>query len=115
MLLQENQNNIKETWKGILINVSKKSTKSINKLVDNGKEVTNPIEMADIINNLYVNIGKNVEEKIPKANKNFLHYLTNRNPFNIVLNPCTNGEIKNMSPIWQHQKQLVLTAFPQIY
>ena len=86
---QENQNNIKETWKGIrnLINVSKKSTNSINKLVDNGKEVTNPIEMADIMNNFYVNIGKNVEKKIPKANKTFLHYLTNRNPFNIVLNP----------------------------
>ena len=32
--VQENQNNIKETWKGIrnLINVSKKSTNSINKL-----------------------------------------------------------------------------------
>ena len=50
--------------------------------------------MADIINNFYINIGKNVEEKIPKANKTFLHYLSNRNPFNIILNPCTNEEIK---------------------
>ena len=93
---QENKNNIKETWNGIrnLINLSKKSTKSINKLVDNGKEVTNPIEMADIINNFYINIGKNVEEKIPKANKTFFHYLSNRNQFNIILNPCTNEEIK---------------------
>ena len=53
------------------IDNSKKSTKSINKLVNNGKEVTNLIEMADIINNFYINIGKNVEEKIPKVNKTF--------------------------------------------
>ena len=35
-------------------------------MVKNGKEITNPIEMADILNKLYVNIGKTVEEKIPK-------------------------------------------------
>ena len=49
--------------------------------------------MADILNKFYVNIGKTVEEKIPKGNKNFLHYLTDRNAFNIVLNPCTTEEI----------------------
>ena len=70
---EENQNNIKETWKGIrnLINVSKKSTSNINKLIENGKEVINPTEMADILNKLYVNIGKTVDEKIPKGNKSF--------------------------------------------
>ena len=93
---EENQNNIKETWKGIrnLINVSKKSTTNINKLFENGKEITNPIDMADTINKLYVNIGKTVEEKIPQGNKTFSYYLRNRNSFNIVLNPCTTEEIK---------------------
>ncbi len=87
---------MKETWKGIrnLINVSKKSTTNINKLIENGKDITNPIEMADMINKFYINIGKTVEEKIPKANKSFLHYLIDRNAFNIVLNPCTIEEIK---------------------
>ena len=51
--------------------------------------------MADTINKFYVNIGKTVEEKIPQGNKSFLHYLTNRNAFNIVLNPCTTEEIRN--------------------
>ena len=93
---EEHQNNIKETWKGIrnLINVSKKSTTNINKLMENGKEITNPMEMADILNRFYVNIGKTVEEKIPKCKKTFLHYLTDRNAYNIVINPCTNEEIK---------------------
>ena len=88
---EENQSNIKETWKGIrnLINVSKKSKSNINKIIENGKEITNPIEIADILNNFYINIGENVEEKIPNGNKTFLHYLSDRNAFNIVLNPCT--------------------------
>ena len=52
MHFYENQNNIKETWKGIrnLINISKKSTTNINKFIENGKEITNPNEMADTIN-----------------------------------------------------------------
>ena len=62
---EQNQNNIKETWKGIrnLINVSKKSSSNINKLIENGKEITNPSEMAEILNKFYVNIRKTVEKK----------------------------------------------------
>ena len=74
--------------------MSKKSSSNINKLIDNGKEITNPIEMAGILNKFYVNIGKTVEEKIPNGNKTFLHYLADRNAFNIILNPCTFEEIK---------------------
>ena len=49
--------------------------------------------MADIINKFYVNIGKTVEEKVAKGNKSFLHYLADRNAYNIILNPCTTEEI----------------------
>ena len=82
---EENQNNVKETWKGIrnLINVSKKSTSNINKIIENGKETTNPIEMADILNKFYVNIGKTVEDKIPKGCK--LSCITSLNEMLITL------------------------------
>ena len=79
--------------------MSKKTTSNINKLIEDGKEITNPIEMADMLNNFYVNIGKTVEEKIPKGNKTFLHYLSDRNSYNIVLNPCTIEEIKKKNQI----------------
>ena len=41
---EENKNNVKETWNCIrnLINVSKKATTNIDKIVENGKESTNP-------------------------------------------------------------------------
>ena len=57
-------------------------------------EVTDPIKISNTLNSFFTNIGKSVEEKIPRGNKPFSSYLHNRNPFNIVLNPCTNEEVK---------------------
>ena len=37
-----------------LISISKKATANIDKIVENGKETTNPIEMADALNTFYV-------------------------------------------------------------
>ena len=92
---EENQTDIKRTWQGIrnLINVSKKANTNINKLIENGKPITDPKRMADIMNKFYANIGKSVEEKIPHGNKPFTDYLYNPNIYSIVLNPCDAEEI----------------------
>ena len=47
-----------ERYQVYLINVSKKTTTNIDKIVENGKETTNPIETADVLDIFYVNIGK---------------------------------------------------------
>ena len=94
---EENQSNIKETWNGIrkLINVSKKSTTNISKIIKNGKEITSPKEMADTINDFYVNIGKTVEQKNPMGDKSFSYYLRNIVIFSILcLNPCTDEKVR---------------------
>ncbi len=67
---------------------------NINKIHENGKELTDSVEIADTINKFYVNIGKSVEQKIPKVDRSFLYYLRNRNPYNIVLNPCSAEEVR---------------------
>ena len=36
---------------------SKKASTNIAKIVENGKEPTNPVEIADTLNTFYVNIG----------------------------------------------------------
>ena len=84
-----------KTWKGIrnLINVSKKATTNIDKIVENGKETTNPIERADALNTFDINIEKSVEQKIPKGKTPFYNYLPNRN---IFLNPCTHEEVSKL-------------------
>ena len=49
---KENKSNLKKTWKGVrgLINVNKKTNNSIDKLIVQNKEVTNPADMASEIN-----------------------------------------------------------------
>ena len=76
-----------------MINVSKKVTTDIDKIVHNGTETTNPIEIADELNTFYVNIVKSVEQKLPTGKTQFSNYLHNQNIFNIVLNPCTHEEV----------------------
>ena len=109
------KNNIRETWKGIknLINVSKKATTNIDKIIENGKETSNPIEIADALNTFYVNIGKSVEQKIPKSKTPFYNYRSNRNIFNIVLNPCTHEEVsKYISDICSVSKPAEPNSIP---
>ena len=93
----EHQSNIKKTWEGIrgLLNVTKKKVTSISKLIHQNLELTNPPEMADAMNNFFVNIGKSVEEKIPLGNKQFSDYLGEPNRYSITLNYCTTDEIED--------------------
>ena len=63
-------------------------------IAENGKATTNPVEIADALNTFYVNIGKSVENKIPKGKTPISNYLQNRNIFNITLNPCTHDEVR---------------------
>ena len=42
-------------------------TTNIDKILENGEETTNPVEIADALKTFYVNIGKSVEQKIPKG------------------------------------------------
>ena len=48
---KENKSNLKKTWEGIrgLINVNKKANNSIDNLIVQNKEVTNPADMASSI------------------------------------------------------------------
>ena len=56
--------------------------------------LTNNSEIADAMNNFFVNIGRSVEEKVPLVTRSYSHYLTEPNLYSITLNPCTNEEIR---------------------
>jgi len=75
----EHNKNIKKTWEAIrdLINVSKKSSSKIQKILYNGQMITENKGMANIINSFYTNIGSSVEAKIPQSKNTFRSYLGN--------------------------------------
>ena len=80
--------------------MSKKATTNIDKIVENVKETTNPVAIADALNHFYVNIGKSFEQKIPKGKSPFSNYIHNQNIYNIVLNPVHMAKLVNIYPIF---------------
>ena len=91
----QNQSNIKKTWDGIrnLINVSKKKTSTPSKIIYKNEEKVTNIDIAESLNDFFVNIGSSVESKIPQSKKDFQSYLGAENNKSIFLRPCTPTEV----------------------
>ena len=64
-------------WKGIRSLVTiKPSNKTDNSFLDsNGELTTDPLKIANCFNEYFVNVGSNVENKIPHSNISYSHYL----------------------------------------
>ena len=89
---------MKKTWDGIcaLINYSKKSSININKIIHDNKTFTDNKGISQALNNYFTNVGPSIEQKIPKAKQNFMTYLNDPNPLNLVLDPCDANEIQDI-------------------
>ena len=90
------KNNIKSTWKLInkLINKEKKEDKKIESLEIENKKITNKQEIADCLNNFFVNIGM----KLQNSNENvkdhpYRNYLKTTNNSSVFFEPITINEI----------------------
>ena len=92
---EEHKQNAKKTWDGIrdLINVSKKSSININKIIHDNQTFTDNKSIAKTLNNYFVNIGPSIEKTIPKPKSSFQSYLGDHNPTALTLNPCNEDEI----------------------
>ena len=86
--------NLNKTWKTIrlIINKHKYVTKA-STFVINNKQVTDPKEIADNFNNFFVNIGRNLANKILIQNKNQMSYLNMSVTNSLFLNPVTSDEL----------------------
>ena len=95
---EENKTNLKRTWEGIrnVVNISKKKKTAINSLSYKGKCITDKVEIANSLNEFFVNIGNTVEEKIPQTNKNYKEYLGNRVVNSFLPSPVMESEIEDI-------------------
>ena len=92
---EQNKQNVKKTWDGIrsILSVTKKNPTKIDHLNYNGKIATNNAEKANVLNDFFTNIGKNVEKNIPKSKKHFQEFLNNPNTKSVSNNQCSPAEI----------------------
>ena len=75
------KSNMEKMWSGIrsIINMNKKAGSSVSHLTHNGKHIRDPMEMANIFNDYFVNVAQKIDEKIPRTRKSPSDYLTSRN------------------------------------
>ena len=67
-------------WKGIrtIVNIINSKSKRDIKIINNkGVKLTDPLKIAKLFNEHYVNVGPTIDKKIPKAIKKFQDYLSN--------------------------------------
>ena len=91
----QNQSDFKKTWDGIrnLINVSKKKTPTPTKIIYKNEKKVSDIDMAESLNDFFVNIGSSVEAKIPKSKTCYTSYLKQSNNKSIFLTLCSVMEL----------------------
>ena len=76
------------------MNVKTKSQLSqISHLLKSGKQVDNPVKMANMFNNYFMNVGGNIDKSIPRTRKSPMDYLLNRIR-NSIFQHQSEGEIK---------------------
>ena len=83
-------------WKGIrtIVNINSKSKRDIKIINNKGVKLTDPLKIAKLFNEHYVNVGPTIDKKIPKAIKKFQDYLSNiKIQKTFFLKPATPHEI----------------------
>ena len=96
---ENHKTNMKMLWTGIesIIHLKAKHQLShISHLKSNDSRVTDPVEMANHFNYYFVNVGSNIDKKIPRTKKSPLDYLKKRISNSLFLSPATPEEIETI-------------------
>ena len=80
--------------KSILNRNKHKKQQRIPKIIVNGKEITNDQDIADTMNDYFCTIGPSLASKLPRPDKNFNDFMTNKIEETIFLSPTSEQEIE---------------------
>ena len=75
---------------------NKEKLSSLTSLIDEGKTVTNPKDIAEHFNKFFIEIGTNMQNKISPTKKYYTDYLLNPNKEIFLTMPTTDEEISGM-------------------
>ena len=109
---EENSNNSKKVWEGIrsLININNPKGTSISQLKIDERTIEDPKEIAETVNNFFVDIGKNTDipiNPITKPEK----YLKNENLNYFIITHITNEEILEIITLLDNKSARDLRVF----
>ena len=76
------------------MNIKNNINPQITQLNVNGRIIDKPIQIANKVNDFFVNVGPNTEKEVPKvSNKSPEYFLKNRNNFNFIIAHISNEEV----------------------
>ena len=96
-LLQQNQNNMKKSWRILkeVIN-KKKNTSSCSRFIVNNSITTDKKAIADSFNSFFVDIGPNLANKIPNDRRRPELFLADNLMNSMFLEPVVQDEVKDI-------------------
>ena len=95
-ILNDRKHSAKNLWKhfGPILNNSKKRRGDISSLLVNGVKITEDKAIANTFNDFFSNVGRNLDQKIGGADKNFRKYLSNRMNSSFFLAPILETDVR---------------------
>ena len=122
-LLKVNKNQVRKKWSVIRSVISKaKNSRSVDRIVVNGKTITDKPEIADIFNKYFVNIGPNLSKQISPSTQDPLSYIHCNISDSMYLYPVDCNEIenvismlKNAGPGWDGIHSMIVKGSYQHY
>ena len=95
LYFDENKNNFQNIWKGIksLISVKDKVYSNLVTLKQGNSLRTDPLDVANIFNKYFVEVGPKLASKIPTSKHHFSKYLKHSLINSIYLSPTDENEI----------------------
>ena len=95
----ENASNLQKIWKGIkeIINIKAKNFSQPTCIIDKGKTLTDPKDIANSFNQFYTSIADDILKKRKfTGNKNFSDYMKEPSEISFAIYECTRAEIENI-------------------
>ncbi|XP_057299070.1 uncharacterized protein LOC130629748 [Hydractinia symbiolongicarpus] len=90
----------------------KKTSAHPTTIIQNGKTLTKPCDIASAVNQYYVNVAPNLVKKLPKSKEHFTHFLTNPVSDSFFCNAVTHEEMTSTIMSLDDKKAIDIYHFP---
>ena len=110
----EHRDNIKILWNGIrsIINVQNSKFNNISQIIQNGQIIKNPKDIAESLNQYFVNVAENIDKEIPRTRKCPLGYMGVRNISSFFVSPTDEAEVTSIISQMQTGKSVGPFSIP---
>ena len=110
----EHRDNIKMLWNGIrsIINVQNSKFNNISQIIQNGQTIKYPKDIAESLNQYFVNVTENIDKEIPRTRKCPLDYMGVRNISSFFVSPTDEAEVTSIISQMQTGKSVGPFSIP---